>query len=238
VCRNLARIAASVSEAWRDVTPRDPSIQLHHGVIELLLQAVAHPSISVAGIALRVLPSLMSPSNSLAAKLLPVLQRRAIIPHNVHAGTVSAVATDAFGVCFHDFQRFREDVLRDSLVGCWKADGNGYMDSCTSAVEEFCADQATSSVSFHLEAALFCIEAAGVVAMEFLDSFQQTSQLKRCTHALARKPESLKSNPLTTSRMSSLLQNVRLMMTNELRLMPLSIFSLDSFLLPSVCSLV
>jgi hypothetical protein len=209
VCRNIARIAASVSEAWRDVTPRDPSIQLHHGVVELLLQAAAHPSISVAGIALRVLPSLMSTSNSLAAKLLPILQRRAITPHNVNAGTVSAVATDAFGVTFQDFQRFREDVLRDCLVGCWKADGNGYMDSCTSAVEEFCGDQATAGVSFHLEAALFCIEAAGVVAMEFLDSFQQTPQMKRCTHALARKPESLKSNPQTISRMSSLLQNVR-----------------------------
>ena len=208
VCRNLARIAASVCEAWKDVTPRDPSIQLDQGIIELLLQAAAHPSISVAGIALRVLPPLISPSNALSVKLLPVLQRRAITPHHVNAGAVCAVATDAYGVSFQDFHRFREDVLRDALVACWKANGNGYMDSCTSAVEEFCGDQATASLSFHLEAALFCIEAAGAVAMEHVEGFGQSSQLKRCTHALARKPESLRSNPLTISRMSSLMQRV------------------------------
>lgn len=179
------------------------------------------------------------------------------------------VAADICGVSFQEFENFRNTVLKDALLECWRSNPEHYMASCTTAIEEFCNDDnnhnntnagesesggsspASPQVSFHLEAALFCI---GAVADDALmstssncsstsspplaagrgavsnrnnndnnniesdtaagggggpSSFQHSSYLERCTAAIATKPTSLTSNPLTLAQACKFLQKVR-----------------------------
>lgn len=168
----------------------------------------AHPQVNIASIGIQTIPLLFGPENSIVREALPVLQRRAIVPHDI-TDDVMAVETESYAdVSFEDFLDFREHVLRDALVECWKTDGQGFFDSCTSAVEEFCAKDSSLDVSFFLEAAIFCIEAVGSKVMSSHHPFAQTEQLKRCTQALASRPNSLLTNPLTLSRMSGMMQKV------------------------------
>jgi len=152
----------------------------------------------------------VTPSSvALAQELLPTLQRRGITPHNSRDGSVSLATLDTTGVSYDEFQDFRENVLSDALVACWSANGAGYMDSCTLAVEEFCSDDRTKEVSFHLEAAIFCVETIGDFALDSHKHFSHTESMNRITDALRKKPPSMTSNPLTLARTCRLLKKVR-----------------------------
>lgn len=174
----------------------------------MLLKAAAHPHVHIASIAVHALPLLINPTNAITKDALPILQRRAIIPHEVTEGKIE-LQTDSFSdVSLDDFLDFREHVLSDALIACYKADGQDFFDSCTSAVEEFCSKGASVEVSLFLEAAIFCIEAVGNTVMSSHHPFGQTDQMKRCTQALACRQDSLVSNPLTLSRMADMLEKV------------------------------
>jgi len=206
VCRNLARIASAVATSYVKTTVGGPPRQTERGLVDILFKAASHPLVNIASIAIHTIPLLLGPNNSIVREALPVLQRRAIIPHEV-TGEKVELQTDSFsGVSFEEFIDFREHVLGDALVACWRTDGHGFFDSCTSAVEEFCSGGSSVDVSLFLEAAIFCIEAVGETVMSSHQPFAQAEQLKRCTQALASRPNSLLASPLTLSRMASMLQ--------------------------------
>lgn len=209
MCRNLTRIAASVCGTLLDFScDETTSLQSDDGAISLLVLAASHPSVNICGIALQALTRIMPTVPSISKDLLPVLQRRAITPHHYNSGVVSLVASDLCGVHFHEFQNFRESVLGDCLVVCWRQINGHYMDSCTSAVEEFCSDQSSAEVSLQLEAALFCIEVIAGEALNSDTAFPYSEQIKRCINALSRKPQSLTTNPLTLGRMCRFVRKV------------------------------
>jgi hypothetical protein len=165
------------------------------------MKAASHPSVNICGIALEVLSKLVSSEIGLANQLLPILQRRAIAPHRFVNGVPSLVASDICGANFQEFEIFRETILTDSLVACWKPSEEYYFASCTAAIGEFCSRNASAQVSFHLEAALFCM---GAVAEETMAGTaglsSHSAYLERCTAALGGKPQSLTSNPLTLTQ--------------------------------------
>ena len=210
VCRNLTRIAASACTAVTKARSegKQPG-RSGPGLVQLLLVAVAHPSVNIGGISMEVLSIWIPLELGLSHQLLPTLQRRAITPHHFVNGVPCLAASDICGVDYDEFQNFRETVLEDALVACWKDNRDNFMSSCTSAIEEFCSSTAAAQVSFHLEAALFCLAS---VAEEALGTDRGLShysaQLERCTTALAAKPTSLTSNPLTLAQMCRFLRKV------------------------------
>lgn len=180
------------------------------GLIDLIMKGAAHPSVNISGLALAVLAQVVQFEFSLGLQLLPLLQRRAITPHHIIAGAPYLAASDICGVNFHEFQIFRDNVLADALAACYEGNSANYMDSCTSAVEEFCSESASSQVSLHLEAALFCLAAvAEIVVSKEGGISTHGPQLERCTSALAAKPSSMMSNPLTLAQMCRFLRKVR-----------------------------
>ena len=213
VCRNLTVIASTVCGTWLDIasTHEDQTRKPEPGAVALLLKAAGHSSVNLCAISLQVLNRMTPRMPHLAQELLPTLQRRAITPHCLRHGRLSLDAADICGVSFHEFQNFRANVLTDSLVLCWKAYGNHFMDSCTSAVEEFCAVTSSNGVSLQLEAALFCIERVADEALALHDSFPHDEQMKRLVSALSLKPPSLMVNSLTRERMCRFLRKVRIL---------------------------
>jgi len=179
-------------------------------MIELLYKAAAHPFVNVSALALDALCKAGERGYSAVESFLPILQRRAIIPHYVlPKGSLSLSAYEICGVAFHDFEVFRESVLTKALLLCWKTNGVDYMESCTAAVEEFCSERPSAEMTMQLEAALFCIEAmAGEMQLSNVPA-SNSEQLKRCSAALGAKPQVLMSNPLTLSRMCRVLGQVR-----------------------------
>ena len=208
MCRNLARIAAAVATSYVKTTVDGQPRRTERGLVDMLFKVAAHPRVSIASIGIETIPLLLSPENSIVREALPVLQRRAIIPHDVTGDQVELQTESFSDISFEDFLDFREHVLTDALVGCWKTDGPGFFDSCTSAIEEFCTKGSSVSVSLFLEAAIFCIEAVGDTVMSSHQPFAQSEQLKRCTQALASRPMSLLTSPLTLSRMAKMLEKV------------------------------
>ena len=225
MCRNLTRIAASVCAAvTASQTEGQHVVKSGPGLLDLLLKAATHPSVNICAISLSVLTTLIPRDAGLSHRLLPTLQRRAITPHRFVPNASSPgsppiptlTASDVCGVNVYEFQNFRESVLKEALVACGKDNGNNFMSSCTSAIEEFCASAAASKVSFHLEAALFCMTAVADDALGITKendnsaptTFAHASQLERCTTALAAKPASLMSNPKTLSQLCQFLRKV------------------------------
>jgi hypothetical protein len=253
VSLNLTRIAASVCQAITKASsasssssssssldgPQQPSFKSGPGLLDFLLKAASHPSVYVCAIAIEVLSTLVPLDVGLSHRLLPTLQRRAIAPHQFieKAGSSSSnsgqpaipslsTSSDLGGVNMYEFQLFRDTVLKDALVACWKDSGTNFMNSCTSAIEEFCSPHASNAVSFHLEAALFCMaavaeEAVSVAAATAAASgmggtmFVHSVQLERCTNALANKPASLTENPLTLSQLCQFIKKVRIVARNS-----------------------
>lgn len=185
-----------------------PSRHTERGLVEILLKVASHPHVNIASIAIQTIPLLFSPENSIVREALPVLQRRAIIPHEIVDDKMELKTESYADVSFEDFLDFREHVLSDTLVECWKTDGQGFFDSCTSAIEEFCTKDSSLSVSLFLEAAIFCIEGVGSTVMSSHHPCEQTEHLKRCTQALVSRPGSLLANPFTLSRMAGMIQKV------------------------------
>lgn len=210
VCRNLARIATSIADTWLD-TISGAERRLDNGIVSLLLKAAAHPSVNICGIALEALFRLVSVLPEITTDVLRTLQRRAIISyHQKPDGSISFSASDICGVHFEEFQTFRETSLSETLIACWRVNGEGYMTSCTTAVEEFCAAQARVDVCLGLEAAIYCIEAVAAISLESNTPYTYTNHLKRCFNALSLKPASLTGNPLTLARACSLAKMVRI----------------------------
>lgn len=208
VCRNLARIAASVCTTLSEVPDEEGSSQIDGGALTLLLKAASHPSSNVCAIALPVLTRTVSAMPTMTPELLPLLQRRAITPHRFRDGIIAFSIPDVYGVSYTEFQTFRENVLRDALIACWKANSTHYLESCTSAVEEFCSERSSVEVSLQLEAALFCIEIVSSEPPQGGDSFPITPQMSRLVSALSVKPASLMLNPLTRARACRMLRMV------------------------------
>lgn len=205
------RIACTLcSAAIQSAADHGHTVRNEPGLIDLIMKGAAHPSVNISGIALAVLAQVVRLELSLGLQLLPLLQRRAITPHHVIMGAPYLAASDICGVNFHEFQIFRESVLADALAACYEGNSTNFVDSCTSAVEEFCSESASSQVSLHLEAALFCLSAVSenVLAKTFGGISVHSSQLERCTTALSVKPSSMMSNPLTLAQMCRFLRKV------------------------------
>lgn len=221
VCRNLARIGKAVSMAWLEIYKGDEQIQPERGIIEFLLKTAYHPSLSICGLTLSVIHCFASKTNLLAKELIPLLQRKAIIPHYLDSetGNLAIAGDDEYGASVDEFLRFRESVLAEALTTCCEFESDAYIESCTSAIEEFCATdtkQDGARLSFHLEAALFCVETLGFVlspasTMARVDcaaaSLVFSEHFFRCISAVSQKHvPSFASNPLTVARLSILLQ--------------------------------
>lgn len=208
ICRNLARIAAAVCSTYIDApSEREPS-QLEEGALTLLLKAAAHPSVNICAIVLPVLTKCTLRIPSLGPALLPILQRRAIVPHIFTSNLISFSVPPFCDINYPEFLRFRKDILREALLACWKSNVSYFVESCASAVEEFCCSTSTVEVSLQLEAALFCIEIIGPVS-DIVWSIPHADQLSQVISALSLKPHSLMFNPLTLARACRMLKTVR-----------------------------
>lgn len=172
------------------------------------MKGAGHPSVNICALCLQVLVRVMPLVSSLSLELLPILQRRAITPHHITEGTIRLDASDVSGVNFHEFQNFRATVLSDALIVCWRGCGKHYMDSCSSAVEEFCSLSSSVSVSLQLEAALFCLEQIARAASDSLGQFEHHEQMRRLFVVLPTQPPSLMANPLTREGMCRFLRKV------------------------------
>jgi hypothetical protein len=120
-------------------------------------------------------------------------------------------AVEFCGITFYDFNIFRTTILSEALVACWKEHSEQYMDSCTSAIEEFCSASSAINVSLQLEAALFCIEQISTLDQgePRVDSSIE-NVMSRLINALLIKPPSLLFNPLTRERMCRFIRIVSL----------------------------
>ena len=207
VCRNLTRIAASVCEACHALTSRKATVTIGPGTLDLLLKSAAHPSTDVSGIALGALTEEVSSDTGLVHKLLPILQGRAIAPHSFDDKQVPCIRTEIqseYGG-FDSFDHFRTTSLGDCLEACFNAMPEMYMTSCVAAIEEFCQPDASPLVSFHLEAALFCI---GIVSAAAVHR-DMTGYLSEFTGSLARRGPSMETNPLTLAQACRVIEKVR-----------------------------
>jgi hypothetical protein len=209
VCRNLARIAASICSACAKLSSEGRQLNTGPGLLDLLIKSASHPSLNICAIAIDVIGKLVSAENELYNQLLPLLQRRAITPHHVTNGNLSLQASDLCGVDYHEFQSFRRTVLQDALSACLKGNEQSYIASCTAAIEEFCSATSSVQVSFHLEAALYCIAAVSEeVISGTMDFTSEFDFLGRCIISLSARPASLSGNPLTLAQASIFLQKV------------------------------
>lgn len=205
------RIAASLcSAAIQSASEHGHPLKNEPGLIDLMMKGAAHPSVNISGIALAVLADVVRMDSGLGLQLLPLLQRRAITPHHVISGAPYLAASDICGVNFHEFQIFRENILAEALIACYEGNSSNFMDSCTSAVEEFCSESASSQVSLHLEAALFCLATISEQALSVPAGgvFPHASQMERLTSALSVKPSSMMTNPLTLAQMCIFVRKV------------------------------
>lgn len=210
LCRNLARIAASVCQTWVNTINHSDSTKSREpesGAVTILLKGASHPSINICAICLEILTKMISLDSSLSLKLLPVLQRRAIIPHHLKDGQIELDSTEITTVPISEFQTFRQTILSDALASCWNVDETHYMDSCTSAIEEFCSDSSSIDVSLQTEAALFCI---GHVTIENTSQqrFPSDVVMNRLVKALITKPPKLMANPLTRESLCRFIRKV------------------------------
>ena len=210
ICRNLTRIAAKVGAAAVEGLATGQIPRGGSGLLELLVKAAAHPNVYISSLAIEVLSAFLPLDPSFPSRMLPLLQHRAIIPYVLIGSLPSLAAGAAAGVDFSEFENFRQNILADALVACYVQDPKYYMDSCTSAVEEFCSSPATVEVSFQLEAALFCLT---TVALTVTGSSKRKEegavthydQLSLCTKALSTKPTFLPANPLALGQLNRFL---------------------------------
>ncbi|KAG7342510.1 hypothetical protein IV203_007603 [Nitzschia inconspicua] len=181
------------------------------GCLEFLSKCCSHPSVTICAIVLPIVTPILATEVGLATQWLPLLQRRAIIPHvmiNNESSVSLLLAHDTSQVGYDEFvQQFRNTILRDALVACYTIHPDYYLSSCTAAIEEFCTfsndattitSKITPQTALHLEAALYCMAVVAETALSIKEGIptKVVDTLHRCTTALARKPTSL-SNPLT-----------------------------------------
>jgi hypothetical protein len=181
--------------------------------------------VHICSIALEALSGLAALDQNFPLQSLPILQHRAIIPHITNGGLPSVEASEVCGVDINEFDSFRSTILSNALVSCYKRSPDCYMNSCTTAVEEFCTAPPTVKTSFQLEAALYCL---GAVASDSISVGQilmtpsnavvddnrdmnntTKNQLSRCTAQLEKKPVSVTANPLTLAQTCRFVGKVR-----------------------------
>eukprot|EP00563_Minutocellus_polymorphus_P006543 CAMPEP_0181034076 /NCGR_PEP_ID=MMETSP1070-20121207/7616_1 /TAXON_ID=265543 /ORGANISM="Minutocellus polymorphus, Strain NH13" /LENGTH=1222 /DNA_ID=CAMNT_0023111583 /DNA_START=327 /DNA_END=3995 /DNA_ORIENTATION=- len=229
-CRCLARIAAAIALAAQSSIRSGKMGRASNGLLELLLKGAAHPSIHVCGICLEAIPSLIAPGSNYSDRLLPILQQRAIVPATLRGNRAGAGGQDA-DVDFHEYTSFRENLLSAALAACYKNNRSFYMESCASAIDEFCAAPLTPQLPFQLEAALFCLCAVSMDASKrallvgaspaaqsaaakasvalgqaqtadiAADAKKHDEELAKCTFSIAQNPATATSNPLTLAQM-------------------------------------
>ncbi len=215
VCRCLARMAARILlEAQDDIKKGSIETSLV-GVFDLMYKAISHPSLDVSVIALEALSSFMPSDKSLSTRLLPLLQGKAIIPFHLFS------EEDIDG--FDEFRNFRELILNDALVACYSGCELFFLESCCSAIEEFCIANQSAHLPYQFEAALFCMIAiSDEVAKQFrkyhhsesssisvdTDAQKIHSYLERIVSALASNAFSTTSHPLVMARMCRFLNKV------------------------------
>ena len=215
-----------------------------NGLLELLLKGAAHPSIHVCGICLEAIPSLIAPGSNYSDRLLPILQQRAIVPSSLrgnHAGTGEQDAD----VDFHEYTSFRENMLSVALLACYKNNRSFYMESCASAIDEFCTAPLTPQLPFQLEAALFCLCAVSMDASKRAllvgaspaaqsaaakasvalgqaqiadidaDAKKHDEELAKCTLSIAQNPATATVNPLALAQLCKFIAKVSKWYLNE-----------------------
>lgn len=190
------------------------------GLFDLLFKATAHPSVYVCGIALEALSAIAPHDKDLSTRVLPLLQGKAIIPFHLIGAEDDAI--EGLG----DYRDFRERVLKDALIACHAGCGSFYLESCASAIEEFCLASPSPHLPYQLEAALFCMVAvSGNVVNKFrnvqkadattinADSDAQLicSHLEKIVPALAKNSFSSTSHPLVMAKMCRFLNEVSLL---------------------------
>ena len=177
-------------------------------MLELLMKATTHRNVHISSLAIEVLTDFLPLDPSFPSRMLPLLQHRAIIPYVLYGTVPSLGASTSSGVDFAEFENFRQNVLADALVACYLQNPKYYMDSCSSAVEEFCSSHATVEVSFQLEAALYCLTTVAMTATTKRKGQvpqNHNDQMSRCTLALSTKPAFLPANPLALGQLNRFL---------------------------------
>ena len=236
-CRCLARIASAIALAAQSPIRSGKMGRASNGLLELLLKGAAHPSIHVCGICLEAIPSLIAPGSNYSDRLLPILQQRAIVPSSLrgnHAGTGEQDAD----VDFHEYTSFRENMLSVALLACYKNNRSFYMESCASAIDEFCTAPLTPQLPFQLEAALFCLCAVSMDASKRAllvgaspaaqsaaakasvalgqaqiadidaDAKKHDEELAKCTLSIAQNPATATVNPLALAQLCKFIAKV------------------------------
>ncbi|KAL7530460.1 hypothetical protein ACHAXR_006117, partial [Thalassiosira sp. AJA248-18] len=200
VCRCLARTAANVLLEAQDLIKNESLQASPDGLLDLLFKAASHPSVYVCGIAVEAL-AVIAPSNrDLSTRLLPHLQGKAIIPYHL-IGNVDG--------SFDDYTNFRDRVLTDALIACFKGCSTFYLESCGSAIEEFCQATPSPHLPYQLEAALFCMIAVSGRAAKASNEQVLCSQLEKMVSALAKNSFSTTSHPLVMAKMCRFIGKVR-----------------------------
>ena len=247
-CRCLARIASAIALAAQGPIKSGKMGRSSDGLLELLLKGAAHSSIHVCGICLEAIPSLIAPGSSYSDRLLPILQQRAIVPAALR-GNHTTTSADEADIDFHEYTSFRENLLSSALSACYKNNRGFYVESCASAIEEFCTAPLTPQLPFQLEAALFCLcavsmdaskrallvsaspaaQAAAAKASAALgqaqtsdiavDAKKHDDELAKCTLSIANNPAAATSNPLTLAQLCRFIAKVRLVDENIVSLL-------------------
>eukprot|EP00578_Thalassiosira_sp_NH16_P025166 CAMPEP_0181087580 /NCGR_PEP_ID=MMETSP1071-20121207/6347_1 /TAXON_ID=35127 /ORGANISM="Thalassiosira sp., Strain NH16" /LENGTH=1183 /DNA_ID=CAMNT_0023169475 /DNA_START=176 /DNA_END=3724 /DNA_ORIENTATION=- len=192
VCRCLARTAAGVLLGSQDVI-KDGTLQVStDGLLDLLFKAASHPSVYVCGIAVEALATIAPSNGNLSTRLLPYLQGKAIIPFHL--------VGDANG-SLEDYVNFRDRVLADALIACYKGCSTFYLESCGSAIQEFCQASLSPHLPYQLEAALFCMIAVSERASKTPNEQVLCGQLERMILALEKNSFTTTSHVLVMSKM-------------------------------------
>ena len=241
VCRCLARIASSVALASQSSIRSEKLGHSANGLLDLLLKGAAHPSIHVCGICLEAIPALIAPGSDYSDRLLPILQQRAIVPASLRGGQDIGDS----GVDFNEYVSFRENLLSPALIACYKNNRVFFVESCASAVHEFCAAPLTPQLPYQLEAALFCLSSVSIDASKrallvnaspaaqqaaakasltlggaetldiATDARRHDEELAKCTDSIANNPACATSNPLTLAQTCSFIAKVSFLTTRH-----------------------
>lgn len=224
ICMGINKIAMDESSGWSNVAISDRTHFIPGpGLLDLLSKCASHSSVVICALVLPVMTPILAQQVGLATQWLPILQRRAIIPHhqistnNCHNNPVSLAASDICHVTYEEFiHQFRNTVLAEALQACFQCHPEYFLASCTAAIEEFCSGgdaRATEQISFHLEAALYVMTTATENDAESTSNAVRLATmggfLERCTTALAKNPGSLMSNPLTMIAACRFVRKVR-----------------------------
>jgi hypothetical protein len=151
------RIARSIIQPSQQLLRSGKLQGSEDGMIDLLKNAVMHHHLSVYSIAIDALKSTLNEET--ASDLLILLQGKAVIPPSL-----VGLSEDLIDIDLDEFERFREHQLADTLNECYVYCRSFYIESCCTAIEEFCSKSPTPLLSYTLEAAIFCLNSVSIDA--------------------------------------------------------------------------